>query len=198
MQHFRGKMLLWLFLAGALFGTALDTFHVLSGVERYGSPSLLGVAWWVPLLIGCAALAIGYSHPLLDPLLYQRRVRSLFSSLLELAWLPLAYLISASFFDTLTKTLLIVLIYCNFWLLAGGGWQNLVFSLVTAITGTLIEMILVAAGAFAYLHPDMLGVPYWLPAIYACASLAVGDLGRSLFYSPGGFYDRQRTTILDT
>ncbi len=30
-------------------------------------------------------------------------------------------------------------------------WQNLLLSFVTAITGTLIEMILVAAGAFTYL-----------------------------------------------
>jgi len=197
MQQFRGRALLWLFLLGALPGTALDAFHVLSGVERYASPTLPGIAWWVPLLFGGAAVAIGYSHPLLDPLLHHRRFRPLFSSLLGLAWLPLVYLISASFFDTLTKTLLIVLVYCNFWLLASSDWQNLVFSLVTAITGTLIEMILVAAGAFAYLHPDMLGVPYWLPGIYACASLAVGDLGRSLFYSTGGLHETQRTTTLD-
>src|SRR5947209_12597215 len=131
MQQFRGRMLLWLFLAGATLGTALDAFHVLSGIERYAVPSLLGVAWWVPLLFGGAAVAIGYSHPLLDPLLHHRRFRSLFSSLLGLAWLPLVYLVSASFLDTLTKTLLIALIFCNFWLLTGGGWQNLVFSLVT-------------------------------------------------------------------
>jgi len=182
MQQFRGRKLLWIFLLGASLGTALDAFHVFTHVERYASPTLLGVAWWVPLLFGCAAVAISYSHPLLDPLLHHRRFRPLFSSLLGLAWLPLAYLISASFFDTLTKTALILLIYFNFWLLAGSDWQNLVFSLVTAITGTLIEMILVSAGAFAYLHPDMLGVPYWLPGIYACASLALGDLGRSLLY----------------
>ena len=197
MQQFRGKALLWLFLVGATLGTALDAFHVFSGVERYASPALLGVAWWVPLLFGGAAVAIGYSHPLLDPLLQHRRFQPLVSSLLRLAWLPVAYLISASFFDTLTKTLLIILVYFNFWLLAGHDWQNLLFSLVTAITGTLIEMILVAAGAFAYLHPDMLGVPYWLPALYACASLAVGDLGRSLFYSTGGWHDTIRTTPLD-
>ncbi len=197
MRQFRGRALLWLFLLGALPGTTLDAFHALSGVERYASPTLPGVAWWVPLLFGSAAVAIGYSHPLLDPLLHHRRFRPLFSSLLGLAWLPLVYLISASFFDTLTKTLLIALVYCNFWLLAGSDWQNLVFSLVTAITGTLIEMILVAAGAFAYLHPDMLGVPYWLPGIYACASLALGDLGRSLFYSTGGLHEIQRTTTLD-
>jgi len=191
MQQFRGRTLLWLFLLGAALGTALDAFHVFSHVERYATPSLLGVAWWVPLLFGSAAVIIACSHPLLDPLLHHRRFRPLFSSLLGLAWLPLAYLISASFFDTLTKTALILLIYCNFWLLAGSDWQNLVFSLVTAITGTLIEMILVAAGAFSYLQPDMLGVPYWLPGIYACASLALGDLGRSLLYYSGGSHETQ-------
>jgi hypothetical protein len=196
-QQFRGRTLLWLFLSGAMLGTALDAFHTFSGVERYASPALLGVAWWVPLLFGGAAVAIGYSHPLLDPLLHHRRFRPLFSSLLGLVWLPLVYLISASFFDTLTKTLLILLVYCNFWLLAGSDWQSLVFSLATAVTGTLIEMILVAAGAFAYLHPDMLGVPYWLPGIYACASQALGDLGRSLFYATGGLDETQRTTTLD-
>jgi len=46
-----------------------------------------------------------------------------------------------------------------------------------------VEMTLVAAGAFSYLQTDILGVPYWLPFMYACASLVVGDLGRSLMYS---------------
>lgn len=82
--------------------------------------------------------------------------------------------------DSIAKAGLLILIYLNFWLLAGRSWQNLLLSLVTAITGTLIEMTLVAAGAFSYVHPDILGVPLWLPCIYACASLAVGDLGRSL------------------
>ena len=74
----------------------------------------------------------------------------------------------------------------NFWLLAGHAWQNLIYSIVVAITGTLIEMILISAGAFAYLHPDFLGVPYWLPCLYAIASLAVGDVGRSLIHASGG------------
>lgn len=47
----------------------------------------------------------------------------------------------------------------------------------------LLGAVLVAAGAFSYLHPDFIGVPYWLPCIYACASLAVGDMGRYLFLS---------------
>ncbi len=183
MHLHHGRAILWLFLLGATLGTALDAFHVYSYVEQYTRPSFFGVAWWVPLLFGSAAVAIGYSHPLVDPLIHNiRRPRRLTTSIAELAWLALAYLVVASPLDSLAKTVLLVLIYFNFWLLTGRGWQNLLLSLVTAITGTLIEMTLVAAGAFSYLQPDILGVPYWLPFIYACASLAVGDLGRSLMY----------------
>ncbi len=183
MHLHHGWAILWLFLLGAIFGTALDAFHVYSYVEQYTRPAFLGVAWWVPLLFGIAAVAIGYSHPLTDPLIHNlRRPRRLTMSIAELAWLLLAYVIAASPISSLAKTVLLTLIYFNFWLLTGRGWQNLLLSLVTAITGTLVEMTLVAAGAFSYLQLGMLGVPYWLPFMYACASLAVGDLGRSLMY----------------
>ena len=167
----------WLFLLGATLGTALDALEVYSGVERYPRPMLFGVAWWVPLLFGAAAVAIGYSHPLISR---TRPYRRLSSSIGELTWLVLAYLISASPLDSLARVGLIAIIYLNFWLLAGRSWQDLLLAFVTVVTGTLTEMILVNAGAFSYTHPDILGVPYWLPGLYACASLAVGDLGRSL------------------
>ncbi len=170
----------WLFLGGAIIGPALDALQVYGGVERYPLPTLLGLAYWVPFLFGGAAIVIGYSHPLVDPLLRSRRSRSIQASLGEISWLVLVYLISISNLDALEKTGLLAIIYFNFWLLAGGKWQDLLLSLITAITGTLIEMVLAAGGAFSYLHPDIIGVPYWLPCLYACASLAVGDLGRSL------------------
>ena len=178
------QALCWLFLLGAVCGTALDALYVYSSVELYPRPAFLGVAWWVPLLFGCAAAAIGYSHPLIDPLIHNmRRPRRLSTSIAELSWLLLAYVITASTFTSISKVILLGLIYFNFWLLTGRGWRNLLLSLVTAITGTLIEMTLLAAGAFSYLQPDIFGVPYWLPFMYACASLAVGDLGRSLTFS---------------
>lgn len=180
-----GIALLWLFGLGATVGSALDAFHVHSGVERYPAPAFAGVAWWVPLLFGAAAVAIGYSHPLADPLLGQvRRPRRPAVSVAELSWLLLAYVVSATALLSVEKVALLSLIYLNFWLLAGRSWQNLLLAVVTAITGTLIEMWLVAAGAFMYIHPDFMGVPYWLPCLYACASLALGNLGRSLIASP--------------
>lgn len=188
MQLSWGKNLLARILLGGIAGTALDAFHAHNDVERYQSPALFGVAWWVPLLFAAAAVSIAYSHVFIDPLLHQRRSPPLITSLAELAWLVLAYLVSAGTLDTYTKTTLLLLIYFNFWLLAGRTWQNLLYSIATAITGTMIEMILVSAGAFAYIHPDFLGVPYWLPCLYACASLAVGDIGRSLMHVSGGSY----------
>jgi hypothetical protein len=166
---------------GATLGTLLDALHAYIGVERYPMPAILGVAWWVPLLFGAAAVVIGYSHPMADALLQHRRPkRRLVISLSELTWLLLAYLIAASTLEAGAKLGILVVIYLNFWLLAGRTWQNLLLGIVTAVTGTLIEMILVTAGVFSYIHPDIFGIPYWLPCMYACASLAVGDVGRSL------------------
>lgn len=184
LQNF--KMVLSLFALGALFGTLLDAFQVANQVERYPFPAFLGVAWWVPLLFGTASLAIGLSHSRVDSLLRHHRSPSMLNSIAELGWLILAYLISVGALDPFTKTGLLLLIYLNFWMLSGRAWQHLVLSIVTAITGTLIEMILVALGAFEYLHPNWLGVPAWLPLIYAIASLAVGDMGRSLLHTSGG------------
>ena len=182
----KGWAVLELFVLGATLGTALDAIDVYSGVERYTVPALFGLAWWVPLLFGAAAVAIGYSHAMVDPLIWHvRPARRLSISFGELMWLLLAYLVGASTLGSIAKVGLRTLMYLNFWLLAGRSWQNLLFSLVTAITGTLVEMTLVAAGAFSYLHPDVLGVPYWLPCMYACASLAVGDVGRSLLNRRG-------------
>ncbi len=171
----------WLFVSGATIGTLLDALQVNSRVERYPAPALYGEVWWVPLLMGSAVVAIGYSQVLVDPLLGHRRsTRHLWLTLSEQGWLILAYLITVLSMGALATAGLLLLIYANFWLLAGSSWQNILFSIVTAITGSLIEMTLVASGAFSYTKPDLLGVPLWLPCLYAIASLAVGDLGRNL------------------
>ncbi|WP_376796665.1 hypothetical protein [Thermogemmatispora sp.] len=175
-----------LFVLGATGGSALDAFYIHQGVKRYGTAvlagsTLLGLPWWTPLLAGSAAVAIGLSHPLLDPLLaHSRTVRRLSTSIAALGWLCLAYLLGALPLASIARFGLLGLLYLNFWLLARRSWQNLLFSAVVAITGTLIEMILVAAGIFSFPHnADLLGVPSWLPWLYACASLALGDLGRA-------------------
>ena len=74
MPSAKGWAIWWLFILGAMMGTGLDAFHVYSKVERYAMFVFLGVAWWVLLLFGGAAVAIGYSYLMVDPLLGQLRV----------------------------------------------------------------------------------------------------------------------------
>jgi hypothetical protein len=176
------RLVWWLFLPGAIGGTALDALYVHLGIERYTAPTLFGLPWWAPLLFGVAAVAIGLSHPLLDPLLvHWRRARRLSTSIAALGWLLLAYLLGATPLPAAARCGLLGILYLNFWLLAGRSWQNLVLAVVVVITATLIEMILVNAGMVSF--PDesnLLGVPVWLPWLYAYASLVLGDLGRAL------------------
>ena len=63
------------------------------------------------------------------------------------------------------------------WLRCDGSSVGLLLAALTAIGGTAVEMALVGAGAFAYLHPSIGGVAVWLPLLYCCASVGVGALG---------------------
>src|SRR5579863_6353187 len=103
-MYLKAQRLLLLFLIGAIVGSLLDAFHVYSNIDRYPKPAFMGLAWWAPLLFGGAGVAIGYSHPLVDPLLHNRHPhKSIVSSAAESGWIVLAYLISASTLDSLVK-----------------------------------------------------------------------------------------------
>jgi len=173
----KGWAVLTLFVLGATLGTGLDPIDMYSQVTHYTIP------WWLPPTFGIAAVAMGYVQPMLDPLLrHVRPVRRLSTSFAELVWLVLAYLVGGSALASLAKVGLLLLIYLTFWWLAARSWQSLLLSAITGIAGTVVEMILVAIGLYSFVHPNIFGVPYWLPCIYAVASLALGDLGRSLLH----------------
>ncbi|HET8852092.1 MAG TPA: hypothetical protein VFN02_06170 [Ktedonobacteraceae bacterium] len=99
----RGWVALWLFV----LGTMLDALHIYTIVEHYPLPAFFGVAWWVPMLFGAAAVAIGYSHPLADQLLQHiRPTRSLLISLGEPTWLPCVYACASLAVGDLGRTLM--------------------------------------------------------------------------------------------
>src|SRR2546423_9444789 len=115
MPSAKGWAICWLFLLGAVLGTGLDAFHVHSKVEHYAVPVLFGLAWWVPLLFGVAAVAIGYLHPMVDPLLGQRRVpQQLMLCIVGLGWGLLSYVGSATSIDSSTKSGLVTIILLHF------------------------------------------------------------------------------------
>jgi hypothetical protein len=56
---------------------------------------------------------------------------------------------------------------------ARGDWA---FALVAAIGGPAAEAAIHALGAFDYTEPDVLGLPLWLPALWANGGLAIRRL----------------------
>ena len=49
--------------------------------------------------------------------------------------------------------------------------------LAGAVIGPIVEAV---NPGFRYVEPDFIGVPIWLPALYACATPAIGQLARRL------------------
>ncbi len=47
--------------------------------------------------------------------------------------------------------------------------------LLMFFTGILLEIIAVYFGGWNYTHPDILGIPYWLPFVWGNASLYIID-----------------------
>ncbi len=55
------------------------------------------------------------------------------------------------------------------WAVLDGTWQGAACALGAALAGPSVEIFLTHVGAFAHLQPNFLGIPIWLPALYACA-----------------------------
>jgi hypothetical protein len=60
--------------------------------------------------------------------------------------------------------------------LALGRGGDLSYVLLAAVLGPAGEAILSAAGAFSYAHPDLIGIPLWLPALWANAGFLIRRL----------------------
>lgn len=67
---------------------------------------------------------------------------------------------------------------CHDWLLVYAG---LFMAVLTAVTGPITEVFLInKLGLYHYSHPNVWGVPTWIPWVYFCGSPAVGNLGRKV------------------
>lgn len=172
--------LVLLFIAGALLFSVFDGFHTHSGTTAYPHPVLLGMAWWTPFLFGSAVAgggaiyALGYRRLNGPP-----RVASW--SRLALCFTGFGLLYFATGFWAAASLLKLAAVLAGasvLWLLTDRSWQGGVLCLVSAVGGTTVEMTLVGVDAFRYLEPDVLGVPFWLPALYIAAGPAIGQLAR--------------------
>jgi hypothetical protein len=175
----------WLVLAlcGAAICTVCDHLHATHGVLWYTHPVVWDQAWWVPLLFAGASLAaVGGATPIRR--LFGARVTAP-PSVRQVAGDGIAFIAAyayTSFAPADRPNVTLALL--------GAWWLSRVvrdrepwliaYSLVMAVAGSAFEATWSALGFFAYHHPDIAGVPRWLPGIYLHVALVAGPLERVL------------------
>lgn len=178
--------LLALFAFGAVVLSIFDGFHTHSGTTRYPAPVLWQAAWWTPLLFGATAGLGGPTFALLYHAFGGRRAPPPWWQLAVafLAFGGLWYF--SGFFHGANEIKLAVLSVAavGLYLLLDRTVAGALCAVTTALSGPLVEIVLVRAGTFEHLQPDYLGVPMWLPALYACSAPVIGH-GARRFLSTG-------------
>jgi len=166
-----------LFAFGAIFLTALDAIHVHTHTLAYVRPFALDQAWWVPLLMGSAA-SIGGALYVWGWSRLGGSTALPRSSRVALAVMAFAVMYAASGLlpaTAVTKLVVIAVAAVVIFREVDGSRAGSILLVVGAIGGTLAEA---ANHGFFYLEPDFFRVPMWLPALYACATPAMGQLAR--------------------
>jgi len=161
--------------------------HVATRTTAYVRPVLFGLAWWVPLLFGAAAAAMGLARPLAERMTGRvtapptPRDATTGLALFVLAYLasgllPLPPLLVAAFIGG-------AFLYA--WRASDRSALGLGLALCTALIGTAVEVALTSLGLFAHRHQELAGVAAWLPALYATGQIGVGAIGKRLLDASG-------------
>jgi hypothetical protein len=166
------------FVLGAALGTALDALHAYGDVETYANPVIGRLGWFVPLEFGLVGVVAGLVVPALDERLVGRRLAwSLGVRLREAALILLLYAATIAGNGWGAPLLLVAFTVLVVVRVARGGTRgDWLFAVVAAVAGPAVEASIVALGVFDYTEPDLLGLPMWLPALWANGGLVVRRL----------------------
>ncbi len=104
----------------------------------------------------------------------------------SLAFVTLAYLVSGLVAQEHAIAYALLLLVAWILRVVVRGERGVVIGSAAAIAvgGVLGEAALSAVGEFSYLHPDVLGVPWWLFPLYLHGALAARDLTASVDSAP--------------
>jgi hypothetical protein len=173
-------------LLGATLGVALDWVHVATGTTAYTNPTMFGLAWWVPLLFGAAAVAMGLGRPIAERLTNRTGDQMTMEltgggAMTGLAIFVLAYLVTAFLaLPSLVVAAIISILFLCAWGTSDGTSLGFWLAFLTAAIGTAVEVALTGAGAFVHHHQELAGVAPWLPPLYATGQMGVGAVGKRL------------------
>jgi hypothetical protein len=167
------------FALGAALGTALDAVHAYGDVETYSNEVLGRLGWFVPLEFGLAGVASALAIGVLERAAGAGAppAWSTWERAREVPLLAGLYLTSVGVNGSNAPFFLVALLVLLAARLAfastRGDWA---FALTAAIAGPAVEAAIHALGAFDYTEPDFLGLPLWLPALWANGGLAIRRL----------------------
>jgi len=161
---------------GGVVATTGDHLHVVYGVLFYPHPAFLRQASWVlPLFAAATAAMLAGSELVRKALGGEVVATSVGDALLATGAFFVAYAFTAVAAE-LPSFVLVVLVVT--WLGRARSMPRWVFAyaLVSAVCGVGFEAGLSRIGGFAYVSPDWLGVPRWLPGLYLHAALAAARI----------------------
>lgn len=169
---------------GGIVGATCDSFHSHEDVLVYSHEWILKMAWWVPLLFAGATVTVAYGHLFFDWAFHLPQKQPGWPRVIAgLAAFVAVYAASAYLpVQDDAKILILDMAIIAMWLIFNRSWQGVLQMVFTSILGCVVEITLVANDSFRYLHPQFLGIPYWLPFLYGAASIGVGNWARQLAY----------------
>lgn len=165
---------------GATLGPVLDGIHTHTGTTMYPQPWALKMAWWVPLLFAGAGIAAGLGPIQVERTIGARRPRPSGAAVAgSMALFVLAYALSGVVpGGNVVRAVVLATLFVISWALFDRTRLGFALGLLTGAIGCAVEIALTGIDAFRHLQPDLLGIPFWLPWLYATASIGLANLGR--------------------
>ena len=185
------------FVLGAVLGTLLDGIHVYGDVESYDNAAFGRWAWFVPLEFGLAGVAAGLAIPLIEraagptvPPHFSAARRVAEVVLFTAAYAATALLDGdgAVWLAVGLSALVAVRLLAD---PLRGDWA---YALAGAVLGPAAEIAILQTGAFEYAHPDVAGIPIWLPALWANGGLLIRRIFGPLVYPPSASLTKPPST----
>jgi hypothetical protein len=177
------QRLAYAFVMGAILFPILDGMHTHFGVLAYTHPSVLGMAWWVPIEFGAMWVLVAISVPMLERSVGdgERRDTTTTQALGETAAFAAVYATTAllaSRGSVRLGLLLAVPLAARFFF--GAARRDAIFVVASAILGPMGETLVSSTGSFHYAQRELGLVPIWLPLLWAHG----GFFGRRIFRHP--------------
>jgi hypothetical protein len=175
-----------LFLVGAAGGLVGDHGHVVTGTTRLEPtdiPFIWDSALWFPLMVGIGTVAVAEIRLHLMP--PPRTGGGSGDAVAAIAAVLGIYAVTALIAGEPLGpgTTLVVALAAITWGAVGDGRPAAICGVAAAIGGAATEIVMIAAGIFTYddAIDHLLGVPFWLLALYFAFGVVAARLGELAF-----------------